>query len=87
MKLKTKKSLVEYVIPRTFHENASVLYVEAGYSYEPPLWGVITAEIESMHALAPDKYVYMQLSVAKTAVSYLDTTKSLIASFSATDNK
>jgi hypothetical protein len=83
VKKELKKSVVEYVIPRTVHEDASVPYVEVGYSYDPPQWGLIKAEIESMHALAPDKFVYMQLSVAKSVGEYVDFAKKLTAGFSA----
>ena len=84
-KKESKKSTVEYVIPRTYHEDPSVPYVEAGYSYDPPQWGLIKAEIESMHALTTDKFVYMQLSVAKNAGDYVDIAKALSASFSTTN--
>ena len=80
VKKESKKSKVEYMIPRTVHNDVPVPYVEVGYIYDPPLWGMIKGETESIHSISPAKYVYIQIAVSKWAKEYLDTVKSVINS-------
>ncbi|MFC2091705.1 ankyrin repeat domain-containing protein [Elusimicrobiota bacterium] len=80
---KASNSKVAYIIPRKTYLANKPAYIQVGYSYDPPFWGTIKAEIETIYRISSDKYIYIQMSISRSATQYLDTIKKITGSLSA----